>query len=175
MGASHDKKMQDFTSALCDAAWQRLRSLALATARYENLVPLEFSITANASDTPLPDPASKHDFRRTSDALAQDFLLFALQDIIDTQNFRILRAILQAENGQTIEALAKATGETDMRVRERVAVLTQAGVVQKDFDTGKVFFTVEGEIVVKAVVQAIEILAETIVQKLPKILGEAGE
>lgn len=164
------KESCDLAETLSEAAWQRLRSLALATARYESIVPLQEVITGEG-DT---ETSRRDDLQNDPHALAESFLLLILRELFDPHNAAILRILATDQNELTIEALADATGQPALAVRERISALIQSGFVQKDFDSGKIFLTSTGENVTKVLETAISNLTAKIKKELSEILGKAA-
>lgn len=171
MRTESKNESHDLAEALSEAAWQRLRSQALATARYESIVPLQQAIAGKDE----AEVSRRGDLDNDYHALAVSFLLLILRELFDPHNAELLRTLGTSENGHTAKDFADVTGRPVLTVQEQISALVQSGFVQKDFDSGKIFLTSEGKTVVNVFEMAITSLAAKIEQLLPEILAKAAK
>lgn len=161
----------DFASAMADAAWQRLRSLALATAKYDGFV--------HMGEGPMPGKASAKEnatggFEQQQDIskLALDFLLMTMAPAFEAGNFQLL-SLIGDDDEISPQSLAEKTGMAEFALRERLAPLIQSGLVGKNIEKGNYVPAANGQILVKVIRGAVEQLAAVIEKELPKLTGNA--
>ncbi|MCH8837267.1 MAG: winged helix-turn-helix domain-containing protein [Candidatus Marinimicrobia bacterium] len=164
-------KEVDFASAMADAAWLRLRSLALTTAKYDGFV--------HMGEGQVPDKAaagenSTSGFEQQQDIskLALDFLLMTIAPAFEAGNFQLL-SIIGDDDEISPQSLAEKTGMAEFALRERLAPLIQSGLVGKNIEKGNYVPAANGQILVKVIQGAVEQLAAVIEKELPKLTGNA--
>tara|TARA_B100000678_G_scaffold121315_1_gene101556 strand:+ start:439 stop:972 length:534 start_codon:yes stop_codon:yes gene_type:complete len=168
-----DSMENDLAKTISDAVWERIRSLTLSTAKYENFVRLgsatmpengELHKTIWEGINPDEDPKS----------MAMDFVLMSLGCALAPENSRILLKIGESESISPND-LAKQLGMTELTVRERINALFQAGFVGRNYERGTNFLTDAGQSLVKVLNQIVEQLVSTIMEKLPDLINTSDE
>ena len=158
----------DLVKTISDAVWERIRSLTLSTAKYENFVRLgSASMPANGElhkniwegINPDEDPKS----------MALDFVLISLGCALEPENSRILLKIGEFESISPKD-LAKQLGMTELTVRERINALFQVGFVGRNYERGTNFLTDAGQSLVKVLNQIVDQLASTVMEKLSDLV-----
>ncbi len=165
------KTANSLAKNLADSAWQRLRSLALTTAKYDNFVQL------GESHLPENGDGSKRDLsgdESSADKLALDFLLMNLAESFDKENTLILLSFEENE-AVTASELSSLTGISDLALRERLGQMRQTGLISKNIDSGKFSLSESGESIVGLIREALNYLIPRIPSELPEITGEIKE
>ena len=81
------------------------------------------------------DDLAKNESRR--EQVATDMLLAAVRSAADCENYRLLRHLV-AGGGAGVDELASTSGLPRLAVVERVGAMTQAGLVQREIESGQV-------------------------------------
>ncbi len=151
---------------LAEAAWQRLRSLALSLSRLDNFVPLMPGVfVPPKSDADKGKPATAAVDGRT---LATEFLLANLAVVFAPEQAQVLLLMAaHPEAGPT--ELAEKMGVSAMLLRERLAALQQAAMVERNYETGAYTLTPAGQAVQQFLQTMIAHMAGKIEQELPEI------
>ncbi len=163
-----DESGIELTEAITDAVWERIRSLTLATAKYENFVRLGVAVLPENGElkktiwegfNPDDDPKS----------MAMDFIFMSLKCALEPKNTRILLNIGDSESVSPTD-LAKQLDTGELIVRERIGELFQSGFVGKNYESGTIYLTDAGKSLVKMLKQIVDRLALTIMEKLPDLV-----
>jgi predicted transcriptional regulator len=166
-------KELELIKLLSDAAWERIRSLALSTAKYENFVRL--------GSAPTPDMGELKkavwnglNSEDNPKSMAIDFVLLSLGCALERDNSRILMKMDESES-ITPRMLAKELNLTELIIRERMNALFQSGFVGRNYESGTNFLTDAGKSLVRMINQIVNLLAETINEKLPDLVSKGYE
>jgi DNA-binding HxlR family transcriptional regulator len=166
-------KELELINSLSDAAWERIRSLALSTAKYENFVRL--------GSSPAPDKGELKkgvwnglNSEDNPKSMAIDFVLLSLGCALERDNSSILMKMGESESISP-RSLAKDLGMTELIIRERMNALFQSGFVGRNYESGTNFLTDSGKSLVMMINQIVNRLAETINQKLPDLVSKGYE
>ncbi|MDQ7063343.1 MAG: winged helix-turn-helix transcriptional regulator [candidate division KSB1 bacterium] len=151
---------------LAEAAWQRLRSLALSFAKLENFVPLmPGAFVPPKSDADKSKSATAAEDSRT---LAREFLLTNLSVVFSSEQTQVL-LLMAAYPEDSPASLAEKIGISEMLLRERLAALQQAAMVERNYETGQYTPTPAGRAVQQFLQTMIKLMAGKIEQELPEI------
>lgn len=157
----------DLTDAVSDAVWNRIRSLTLSTARYENFVRLGSEPAPNSGELKKiiwdgcnPDDDSK--------AIAMEFLLMSLNCALEPLNTKILLNIGESISPKDI---ARKLDKGELIIRERVNDLSQSGFLGKNYESGTVFLTDAGQSLMIMLNKIADQLTNTIIEKLPELIN----
>lgn len=154
---------KDFSAVLADAAWQRLRSLALTTAKYDNFVQLGSSHmpeNGESKKTAVGDYSTL--------VLAQDFLLMNIQESFEKENIRIL---LNLNDSVSTDELSSIVGFSELALREKLSAMAQCGLVVRDMESGKYSPSDNGFKLVGLISDSLKTLESKIKKELPEIIG----
>ena len=165
MTDEHKIDLTDLTELLAEAAWQRLRSLVLSLNRLENFVPLMPGVFVPPDRGDAPGAESSSPDSRT---LAEEFLLSNLAVIFAPEQAQVL-LLMAAEPDASPAALAERLKISEMLLRERLAALQQAAMVERNYETGAYKVTPAGQAVQQFLQTMIEHMAGKIEQELPQI------
>ncbi|RMD99988.1 MAG: hypothetical protein D6814_04530 [Calditrichaeota bacterium] len=157
---------------LAEAAWQRLRAIALNVSRYENFVQLGPGALLPAEADADTTGESEQNPSRRFEGLALEFLLMNLSEAVQPENFRLLKTLFEREPAG-LGDLARSAAVAELLVRERLGALQQAGLVERNYDTGQFALTPPGRLMVQFVLAAQNLLLEMIQQQLPEIMPQS--
>lgn len=161
----------DLATAMADAAWQRLRSLALTTAKYDGFVHMgEGWLPDKASG--MENAANTFELQQDVSRLALDFLLLTIAPAFESTNYQLLSII---GDGDEISpgSLAEKTGISEFTLRERLVPLIQSGLVDKNLEKGNYSPTANGGALIELIRGAVDQLAAVIEKELPKLVRKA--
>ncbi|MCH8927091.1 MAG: hypothetical protein IIB39_00055 [Candidatus Marinimicrobia bacterium] len=150
---------------LADASWQRLRSMALATERYENFVALGSS---NMSDDKSNGKWTPNLKINPPEALALDYLSMTIRDAFERENSEIMLQLSGTEQIQPL-ALSEKLGMAELSLRERLGNLSQCGLVMKNLESGGYLLTDAGDAVANLIRDAVTNLSLRIEKELPEL------
>jgi len=163
----------ELINSLSDAAWERIRSLALSTAKYENFVRLGSASTPDKSEL-KKGVWNGLNSEENPKSMAIDFVLLSLGCALERDNSSILMKMGESESISP-RKLAKDLGMTELIIRERINALFQSGFVGRNYESGTTFLTDAGKSLVRMINQIVNQLAEIINEKLPDLLSKGNE
>lgn len=166
MADEHKFDLTDLTELLAEAAWQRLRSLVLSLNRLENFVPLMPGVFVPPDRGDAPGAESSSADSRT---LAEEFLLSNLAVIFAPEQAQVL-LLMAAEPDASPAALAERLKISEMLLRERLSLLQQAVMVERNYETGTYALTVAGQAVAAFLQKLIQSTSQKIEQQLPELI-----
>lgn len=150
---------------LADASWQRLRSMALATERYENFVVLGSSNRPDEKGNGKWVPSLKNN---PPEALALDYLTMTVRDAFERENCEIMLKLSGTESIKPGE-LSENIGMAELSLREKLGNLAQCGLVVKNLESGGYMLTDAGESISNLVRDAVKHLSQRIEKELPEL------
>lgn len=160
-----DESISPLIDAIAAAAAERIRLLALALARYGDIVPL----SSSAQRAPTERPPQL--LNAQAPAIAREFVLMTLATAFEARHFRLLQQ-MAAEKETSAGRISAALETPLLAVEEQVAVLTLAGLVARNHDSGNYQLTEAGRQVVLLVERVSGEVAGKIAEILPEISGE---
>jgi hypothetical protein len=172
MTAERTKDLE-LIKSLSDTVWERIRSLALSTAKYENFVRLGSATTPDNGELKkaIWNGLNSEDNPKS---MAIDFVLLSLGCALERENSRILMKMGESKSISP-RSLAKELDLTELIIRERMNALFQSGFVGRNYESGTNFLTDAGKSLVIMINQIVNLLAETINEKLPDLVSKGYE